>query len=302
MQAKQKCAIGIDVGGTSIKAGLISERGEVLYWADECPCEGDNVEGFVGLIAELVAPLMEEAERKGFSVAAIGVGLPGLIEGGVIIGAIPNLPALEGADIQKLLGEKLGCDVAVHNDAFLMSFAEHEQGAGKNVANVVFLTIGTGIGSSIKLGNEFFFGARGRGAEVGHMVFYPQAENTMLEEYASTNALVEKYEELSGKKADGKEIVKQYQEDNSHARAAMEFHFCHLGAAIGSLANLLNPQRFVLGGGITQAGEFYMESLIQYVKKYAVPISLEKTDIVSAQFGNQGGAIGAALFALSKKS
>ena len=174
---------------------------------------------------------------------------------------------------------------------------------------MVFVTVGTGIGCGVLIGGRLFRGYRNRGMEMGHITVKCDGEacacggRGCLEHYASTSALVRRFCELNGGRdvdVNGKDVVLFYKEGNPAAVQAMEEHWNYLAHGIASMINLFAPQRVVVGGGISEAGDFYLGKLREGVRRQMMSVCGEDTELVAARLGNRAGCMGAAGLVLDK--
>jgi glucokinase len=294
------CAIGIDIGGTYIKYSLLNEDGEVLFHS-KSPTPSDKQELLIEL-GLLICSTKSFVERKKLNLVGVGIGVPSQVENGVVIGAADNLPYLLGMNFQESLSEMLDLPITVKNDCHMMAVAEEIYGAAKDVEDVVFLTVGTGIGGALKFKGELYAGNKGLGCEVGHMIIqeggYPCGcgRQGCFEVYASVTSLIQYYHSLSGctaEKSDGSAITQGYLRKDINATAALTWHFNNLAVGITNIVNLLAPQKVVIGGGITEAGDFYLEEIKRRVHGAAKSAAVKNVEICTAQSGSRAGSIGA---------
>ena len=178
-----------------------------------------------------------------------------------------NIVGWERIDVVTPMETYTGLPVRMGNDANMMGLGEMQYGAGRNCTDIVFLTIGTGIGGAIIIGGKLFSGYANRGAELGLFV----------------NDFV-----------DGELIVRLYREGHPLAVQCMNEHFYYLGRGIAGFVNVFSPQRVVIGGGICETGDFYLEELRKVVAANAIRDCAVNTQIVRAELGNRAGLIGAA--------
>lgn len=194
----------------------------------------------------------------------------------------------------------------------MMALGETLFGAAKGATDVVFVTVGTGIGCGVLIDGRLYRGYRNRGMEMGHITVKCDGEACAcggvgcLEHYASTSALVRRFCALSGNDGgaecdvDGKDVVFFYKEGNPAAVQAMEEHWNYLAHGIASMINLFAPQRVVVGGGISEAGDFYLEKLREGVRRQMMSVCGGDTELVAATLGNRAGCMGAAGLVLDK--
>jgi glucokinase len=345
-------AIGIDIGGTFIKYGLVDEDGAILYEGIRptyppdptattlappaattlalpavttalAPAAVITALGRNELYENLLsisAELKELAVAKGEPPIGIGIGVPGIVDEGKVIGCQANLPELEGMALGVRMAQQLGIPVWVDNDANLMGMAEWKFGAARGLTDVIFLTIGTGIGGAMIINGQLYAGYRNRGGELGHIIIVPDGlpcscgGRGCLEAHASVKALIEDYREclLRDLKADpystqdeakalqaatgitGRDIVARYLDNQPAARTVMNRHFDHLGSGIAGLINIFSPQKLIVGGGISEAGDFYIGQIRQRTNQRVMKETSLYTTIEAAALGNKAGFLGAA--------
>lgn len=296
-------AAGIDVGGTNIKYGLVDEEGNVLL-------EGLTATGgamAVENVQVVTAMLMTAAASRGMRIGGVGVGVPAIIEEGILTGCGENLPVMDGVALGALLQEQVDVPVLVENDAGLMGLAELRYGAAKGLTDVVFLTVGTGVGGALVIRGDLYGGHRNRGAELGHIrVASPGrpcgcGASGCLEAHASVKALIRDFVEMGGAThADGLYIFSRFLTGDVLSGEVMRRHFGYLGSGIASLINIFSPQKVVIGGGIAEAGEEYIAPIRTEALKLAMKETSAHTKIEGALLGNKAGFMGAAASVLFK--
>ena len=296
-------AAGIDLGGTFVKLALVSENGDFL--SEEKLSIGAKAlkEKILDTISDAIQLVMNKARQDNITVTGIGIGTPGVVDNGVVIGGADNLNGWENLDLSSIFSTAFGLPVFVENDANVMGLGESVYGAAKNCTDVIFFTVGTGIGGAMIINGKLYGGYRNRGAELGHFTIDHKGIECncggrgCLESYASTSALIKQYADLSGKNADtidGRYIVKKFREGEEHALACMNEHVDYLGHGIASFINTFAPQKVVIGGGISEAGQFYIDMIKKAAFNYVMPDCAIYTDIVGASLGNKAGCLGAA--------
>ena len=251
---------------------------------------------------------LEFAAENGLQPVGIGVGSPGVVSADerMVLGGAENIPGWERIPISDRLELATGLPVRVNNDANLMALGETLYGAAKGATDVVFLTVGTGIGGGVLIDGRLYGGYRNRGTEFGHMTVKCDGEPCAcgsvgcLEHYASTAALVRRFqarcaeEKRACTRCDGEMIVALYHAGDALAREVMEEHWDYLSTGIISIIHIFSPQTVVIGGGISEAGEFYLDELRKRVFARAMAVCSEETRIVGATLGNRAGCLGAA--------
>ena len=309
-----KFAIGVDIGGTTVKLGLFNREGEVLdKW--EIPTRKEN--GGAQILPDVAASIQEKLQEKGISeenLAGIGVGAPGPIdEKGNIIGGAVNLGWGE-FNIPQALREqlKLGESVAIKaaNDANAAAFGEMWQGGGKGHKNLVAVTLGTGVGGGIIVDGHILAGYTGSGGEIGHIhiedreaEFCNCGQKGCLEQYASATGIArladryltacDKPSVLRGKKTSAKAVFDAVKEGDEAAVEIAEQFGNYLGKGLGIVAAIVNPEIFVIGGGVSKAGEILLEYIRPAFMENAF-MACKKTEFSLATLGNDAGIFGAA--------
>ncbi len=298
--------IGIDFGGTSVKIGLLSEvlggaAPEVVVTADH-----DGPEALVDAMADVVAALRERCPAA----AAVGCGVPGLVDvPGGVVKIVTNVPGWEDIPLRELLAEKTGLPAAIDNDANCMAYAEFRHGAARGYTDVVALTLGTGIGGGLIIGGELYRGSRCAAGEIGQMsIDYrgktgPYGQPGGLETYIGNRQIGElAAARLHDKpEPEGGWTPKALAERAAAGDAAANDIWIeiadYLGCALASVAWLLNPQAFVIGGGVAKAADLLFEPLERRVRSMVSEVISQDLRILPAQFGNEAGLIGAAALA-----
>jgi len=287
-------AIGIDVGGTKIAAGVIDREGVILHRVER-PTPTESRDEFLEQIDEIVE------ELGGGGVAAIGFGLPSTIDQrtGRVVGSV-HVP-LEDFDFRDHAAERFSVPVALDNDGNAAAIAEWKIGAGRGSNHMIMLTLGTGVGGGLILDGKPYRGFVGAGAEIGHMVLEYGGEpcsgnctgHGHFEQVSSGRAADRKAVELLGPGATGRELVGAAREGNKLALDAVQEIGRKLGAALGSLVNIFNPELIVIGGGFSQARDLFLEPALETMKVEALPPGRDLVKVVPALLGPDAGLVGA---------
>lgn len=306
-------AIGIDLGGTSVKYALVNEAGEVLF-GGKLPSRAEvSAEAVMEQVAEAARITREEAARRNCPLKGIGLGTPGIVDetNRIVLGGAENIAGWENIDLASFLEARTGLPAAIGNDANLMGLGETKYGAARGCSHVVFLTVGTGIGGAVIIDGKLFNGYANRGTELGHVPLIATGERCAcgatgcLEHYASTAALVRRFGTLATREGlpvtgevNGELIVRLYRQGVPPAVQCMQEHFFYLGRGIAGFINIFSPQRVVIGGGLSEAGDFYLENIKRVAAGNTIPDCARNTEIVVAALGNGAGCIGAASLVL----
>lgn len=307
---KKEYAIGIDLGGTSVKYALIDNEG-VFHFQGKLPSMADvSAEAVVGQLIAAVNEVKGVAEKEGYKIEGIGIGTPGIVDSTnrVVLGGAENIKGWENLPLANRIEAETGLPALLGNDANLMGLGETMHGAGRGATHVVFLTIGTGIGGAVVIDGKLFNGFANRGTELGHVPLIANGEPCAcgsvgcLEHYASTSALVRRFSQRIAEagisypndEINGELIVRLYKQGDKIATESLEEHCDFLGHGIAGFINIFSPQRIVIGGGLSEAGDFYIQKVSEKAFRYSIPDCAVNTQIMAASLGNKAGSLGAA--------
>lgn len=300
-------ALGVDLGGTRIKAVASSFEGEIL---DQIIHRTkDNADGWVERVRDTI---LEFEAKQGERARVIGVGAPGIAapDGRCIDWMTGRLELLQGLDFSNLLydGEpdatQANSDiprVPVINDAQAALMGEIWQGAAKGLSNVALLTLGTGVGGAVMVDGQLLRGHLGRAGHLGHISLGPDGVQDLANTPGALEYMIGNYsieERSEGRFASTFELLEAYQQGDHHAVKVWEISVKALGAGIASIINVVDPQVVILSGGITQAGEALLQPLNQYLDDFEWRPHGRQVDIRIASAGEFAGALGACYHAL----
>ena len=289
-------AIGVDLGGTKILAGVVARDGSVVR-RHERPTPQDSQDHVLAELEAAVAELLDD------SVAAVGFGAPSPIDQarGVVVRCV-NLP-LENAPLRERMHERFSVPVGLDNDANAAAIGEWRAGAGRDVDDLVMLTLGTGVGGGVVSGGKPFRGRNGAGAELGHVVIVDGGRPCQgactghghLEAYVSGSAATAAAREEFGPSADAHRLVRLANEGDAKAKELLDEVGRHLGSGIGSFVNIFGPQLLVLGGGFGVAAYDYLREPAEEVfRREALEPMRSAVRLAKAELGTAAGLIGAA--------
>ena len=314
----KKYAIGIDLGGTSVKYALIDNEG-VFHFQGKLPSKADiSAEAVIGQLVTACKETMASAQQLGVTIEGIGIGTPGIVDetNRIVLGGAENIKGWENLNLADRIEAETHLPVQMGNDANLMGLGETMYGAGQGARNVVFLTVGTGIGGAVVIDGKLFNGFANRGTELGHVPLIANGEPCAcgsigcLEHYASTSALVRRFNKraaeagrsFSGEEINGELIVRLYKEGDKLATECLDEHCDFLGHGIAGFINIFSPQRVVIGGGLSEAGDFYIQKVSERAHRYVMADCAVNTRIMAASLGNKAGSIGAASLVFSSNT
>lgn len=297
----QRRAIGVDVGGSSVKLGLVSETGRILE-TRKIPSQLGSGEKLMRAVADAVSHWWD---GEGNRPVGAGIGLAGLVDRrqGVVRRA-PNLPFLDGFPLAEEARRIFPLPVEVDNDANAAGLAEARLGAAAGADVAVCLTLGTGVGGAIIADGRIWRGHSGLAGELGHVVVQPDGEpcgcggHGCLETEVAAPAVVRRYRELRGEEVEAAEVSRRADAGDEAAREALAACGRFLGIGLAILVNLLNPERIVLGGGVAQAGEWLLEPARREAGERAWREAWEDCELVGAELGSEAGTVGAACLVL----
>lgn len=326
MDSVSNYIIGVDLGGTNIVSLLMNQAGKILARNTRRSLGKEGKERTIPQIVASVREILREGESSGVfpeSILGVGIGSPGPLntkEG--VIHFAPNLPHWTDVPLVQILEDELNLPIFLENDANAAALGEWWLGAGKNVDNLVLLTLGTGIGGGIIIEGEVLHGAWDTAGEIGHMIIHEGGltcgcgKQGCLEAYASATGVVKRTLAAieKGEKTLLADLVENRLEDitcelvfktaekgDSLAKWIVEETARYLGIGIANIVNIINPEMVILSGGMIAAGDTLFKPVRKYAQENALVAAIEGVEIVPAGLGGNAGAIGAAATVLKKK-
>ena len=304
-----KYLFGVDVGGTTVKLGLFDTDGELLdKW--EIPTRKEDNGAYI--IGDIADSIKAGAAKKGISfdeVEGVGIGVPGPVteDGTVLLAA--NL-GWGKRNINQELGALLSVPVKTGNDANVAALGEMWRGGGKGYTDMVAVTLGTGVGGGIIIGGRIVCGSNGAGGEIGHIHLEDNEPDACgckghgcLEQYASATGVVriackklaasDKPSVLRQEEVTAKAVWDAVKAGDELAIEVAKVYGEYLGKGLAATANVVNPQIFVIGGGVSKAGQVLIDYMKPYFEKYAFP-GARNAIFALATLGNDAGIYGAA--------
>ena len=293
-------SIGVDLGGTNLRAAAVDHNGKVL---DRVSGSTQMTAGRDAVTSDIVASIVKlRADRPSDHLAGIGIGVPGfiIIEKG-IISMSPNLHFFENYPIRDEIERLLQTPVILENDANVAALGEKWIGAGRDVDDLVLLTLGTGVGGGIISGGKVLHGFVGMAGELGHMTVVPGGNpcncgnDGCLEKHASATAITAWARMLGlGDNLSSKEIYELAIGGNQRARVCFEKMGEALGMALASLVNIFNVPLYLLSGGVLGAWDLFTPPMFEVLKKRSLTFRRTETRIDKATLGSDAGLYGAA--------
>lgn len=305
--------VGIDVGGTAIKHGVVETDGRVIAEGSATSPKG----GRAAILNQLVQIVESYTD---YGPKGVGIGSAGAVdfETGTIKGHSPNIPDWSGTAIRAELEPRVSLPIFVDNDANCMALGELHCGAGRDCQSILFLTLGTGVGSAFVAEGRLWRGAHSMGGELGHATIVHNGrvcscgQRGHLEAYASAPALVRRMLELAHQGLPSvysgsddaiaavlgsKEVFAAAESGDAAAAQAISETAAYLGSGIASAINMLDPERVVIGGGMAEAGSAFLGQVTQETAARVHAGVAPYVSIVPAELGNSAGWIGAGLLA-----
>ena len=293
-------AIGVDLGGTNLRAAAISRDGKMLNKiAGSTPTSA----GRTAVVEDMVRAIETlEAGLRGQQLAGVGVGVPGFIQmdKGIVVGA-PNLPAFDNYPVRDEIEKRLGARVILENDANAAALGERWMGAGRGIDDLVLLTLGTGIGGGIVSGGKLLRGFLGMAGEIGHVTISPNGYpcgcgNTgCAEKYASATAVSAMARLLNlGHDLSAEDVFRLAKGGNERAQMIYSTVGASLGTLLAALINTFNFPLYLLGGGMTGAWDLFRPPLLAELERRSFIYRKNPPRIERATLGGDAGLFGAA--------
>jgi glucokinase len=304
MRPVDRYSIGVDLGGTNLRAAAFDASGKLLAKvAGSTPIE-EGPNAVVADIARAVDQLREQFGRD--TLAGIGAGVPGtiLMKQGIIAGW-SNMPSFNGFPMRDELEKRVGARVFLENDANAAALGEKWMGGGRSVGDLVMLTIGTGVGGGIIVDGRVLHGYLGMAGELGHITVVPNGNpcgcgnRGCVEKYASATAIAAMARNLIlGRDLTSEDVYKLALEGNLRAREIFRVVGESLGIALASLINVFNFPLYLIGGGVTAAWDLFAPAMLAEIQRrcytFRAAAATTPTRIEPAVLGNEAGLYGAA--------
>lgn len=300
-------SIGIDIGGTKIAAGIVSQNGEVVY-KEVVPTPSMGRGEILAILKELIEKLISEAEKQNLALKGIGIGTAGQVGfyEGVIVSGTPNIKNWNGVRLRENINTYTDLPVFIDNDVNVLTLAEHHFGAAKGYNEVVCLALGTGVGGGVLTGGELIRGTWGGGAELGHMSIDMNGDDCncglrgCLETYASGTWIGKRFQQKRRQHGLDDHVTsydafRLYHEGDSLAKEVVDMMIRGLAYGIVNLIHLFNPQVIVLGGGVMSDGEWIIELVKEKIKNLGMRSLVQDVKILQSELHNDSGLIGAAI-------
>lgn len=309
-------AVGVDFGGTSVKIALVDERGTLL---SQERIITEDVKGRDEWLSRICSAI--DTLKGGKQIVGVGVGVPGFVdfERGFIY-ELANVPGWNGVPLADLLQARLNLPVYIDNDVNAMALGECTFGAGRTYQHAVFVTLGTGVGGALLINNQLYRGAHSMAGEIGHVSIdmngrtSPQGKGG-LEQYVGNRRIVERAIESLNKgrasmiddlcqgdrtKISPKTIKDAAAKGDPLAMEILDFVTDAIACAFASIAYTIQPQAFIIGGGVAQEADMLFDLIRRHLQERLSPHFYKRLEIKPAELGSDAGMIGCATLALIK--
>lgn len=311
-------SIGIDIGGMSIKAGLVDANGTII--TKNIVKTAKTADVCIGNMVAQINQLLSDNNLTVSDLKGIGIGCPGAVSSDSgVVNFLPNLGWLN-IPLKERLQKYFDLPIIISNDANVATLAEVIYGSAKEFSTAIMFTLGTGVGGGIVIDNKLYEGTNGRGAELGHCTLIMNGKpctcgrNGCVEAYVSATAFIEQTKEAMLKdkssilweycngdinNVDGKMAFTAEKQGDVTAQKVIDNYVMYLSESILNMLNIFRPQAFILGGGISQQGENLTERVANYLEKFDYGYKFApKTKVITASLGNDAGIIGASALVL----
>lgn len=307
----QQYAIGIDIGGTNTKFGLVNHRGDISYHGSISTHRHETVEDFIEDLYQAIMPAIEESGGLGV-IRGIGIGAP---NGNIYKGTIEYAPNLKWKGIiplASMIGEKFGVQARLTNDANAAAVGEMTYGAAKGMRDFIMITLGTGVGSGIVANGQLIYGHDGFAGELGHNIIIPDGrlhpgtgEHGSLEAYASATGVartaVEFLErdpavpslmrDFAAEDIDSRIVYECAMKGDKLAMEVYEFTGRILGLALANFVMFSSPEAIIFFGGMSKAGDLIMKPTRENMEKHLLPIFQNKVKLIFSELKEADAAI-----------
>jgi glucokinase len=305
--------LGIDLGGTQIRTGLIDREGTVLHSDYRPTLAEEGPEAVIQRIIAGVERVLDQASLGHDCIASIGIGAPGPLDipRGLLVEP-PNLPGWHNVPLRDIVQARIGVPTYLENDANAAAIGEYLYGAGRGTRDMIYVTVSTGIGGGLILGGRIYHGLSGGAGEIGHMTVLPYGPHCgcgnrgCLEALASGTAIAREGQELiargvstaigsrDGGEVSAKDVVDAMYKGDAYAEQIITQAMAYLGIGMASLVNLFNPERLVIGGGLSALGDHLLTPVRRAIHLRAFPSACAQVTVALAQLGPEVGLVGAA--------
>lgn len=289
-----------DLGGTNLRLAAVTATGAILDLAKRAVPRDVSPAALLRQIEEMAADLRLDPDKTSLSGVALTAPAPVPKEFDGILTKLPNLPSLVGMNLKSELERVFRLPVTMENDATAAGIGEHWIGASHGVENSVCITLGTGIGGGLIINGEPIRGKDGIGGEVGHMCVEPDGHpcgcgsHGCIEQYASATAIVRIARERGLEADTARDVYDAVNSGDAEAAGVFRTMGKYLGITLAGIANLLNPEMFVICGGVTEGWDAFASHVSDEIRRRAYPAASDRAVLVKGELGDNAGLLGAA--------
>jgi glucokinase len=307
--------LAIDIGGTKLAAGIVDSEGRILARGEVPTLAKEGLEPVLGRIVDLGRELLSRPEIADVRVHRIGVGCAGPVDlkAGLVFNP-PNLPGWVRVPLSDRIQQALGLPTVLENDANAAGLGEYRYGAGRGARSIVYMTVSTGIGGGIILDGKVWHGLKDAAGEIGHMTVCPDGplcgcgNRGCLEATSSGTSIARRAREMlaAGRQSElsavanptSSDVVRLARKGDPLACEIWEEAVRYLGIGVAAAITILAPERIVIGGGVTKAGDSLFQPLREHVRQRVKLVPVESVPILPATLGPDVGILGAAAVAM----
>lgn len=286
----KKVAIGVDIGGTKIKAGLVDANGQIIGVPESIQTLAKEPgETIIENLTQLIGRVMRQASDTELTGIGIGSTGPLDIDKGIIL-ECNNLPTLHNYPLKRKIESTFGLPVKLNNDANAMMLGEVLWGAGKNINSILGITLGTGLGAALLVNKKIVRGATGCAGEI----WLSPYKDGIIEDYTSGTAISNLYKKITNREISGEEISKLAREGDINALKAWE-EFTHaLAYALSWSVNMIDPEAVIIGGSVIHSADIFWDSMVSLFKKHICPQTAARIQVKPTDLKDNAGFMGAA--------
>ena len=305
---KNKYIIAIDLGGTNLKVAVLDSKLKIIRKEIFSTRISKTKNLLIGTVIFSINKVIGACRLKKAQILGVGLGVPGPVdqESGVVH-FFPNIPGWKEVRLKEILQRKTGLSVNLDNDAKVMALAEYTLGAAKKSKNALCITLGTGVGGGIIIGNSLYRGANNAAGEVGHMSINENGPRcncggiACLESYVGNSSILREARKVFKRKISLEELSLLARRKNKKAIRIWKDVGRRLGIALSGVVNLLNLDVIVIGGGIANSGPLLFNAVRNTIKERAMSVQARHVRVVGAKMGARAGLFGAAIMVKQAK-
>jgi glucokinase len=292
--------LAADLGGTNIRIAIVAADGAILKIVKRPVPRGVSPAALMRLVDEMSDEALADTNRGQLRGVAFTAPAPVAKDFDGVLTKLPNLPTLVGMNLKSELESHFRLPVTIENDATAAGIGEHWIGASRGIENAICVTLGTGIGGGVIIGSEPIRGKDGIGGEIGHICVEPDGHpcgcgsHGCVEQYASATAIVRMAHERGLHVESAREVYEAAKSGNVDAQEVFRTMGRYLGIMLAGVANLLNPEMFVICGGVTQGWDAFETHVSSEIRRRAYAAAAERARLVKGELGDNAGILGTA--------